>query len=186
MINNYNRTIKEFSKMKIYTIIGFLTMFGALANAQTVKIVSDEKTNSLIIKAPIAMQKQIEQLVRDLDRENNEMTELKVIQLVYLQASEISPAMQNVMNNYKPIPIKSSQIEINNNNWNNTLHGLVVADDRTNKLIIISDKTAVSNIEKIVKELDKKANISNSATITKLKNANSTTISEIINNISRR
>lgn len=172
--------------MKIYTIIGFLTMFGALANAQTVKIVSDEKTNSLIIKAPIAMQKQIEQLVRDLDRENNEMTELKVIQLVYLQASEISPAMQNVMNNYKPIPIKSSQFEINNNNWNNTLHGLVVADDRTNKLIIISDKTAVSNIEKIIKELDKKANISNSATITKLKNANSTTISEIINNISRR
>jgi len=118
-------------------------MCGALANAQTVKIVSDEKTNSLIIKATIAMQKKIEELVRDLDRENNEMTELKVIQLVDLQDSEISPAMQNVMNNYKPIPIKSSQFEINNNNWNNTLHGLVVADDRTNKLIIISDKTAV-------------------------------------------
>jgi hypothetical protein len=90
------------------------------------------------------------------------------------------------MNNYKPIPIKSSQFEITNNNWNNNLHGLVLADDRTNKLIIISDKTTVSNIEKIVKDLDKKVNISNSATITKLKNANSVTISEIINNISRR
>ncbi len=172
--------------MKIYTIVGFLAMFAAIANAQTVKIVSDEKTNSLIIKAPIAMQKQIEQLVRDLDKEHNEMTELRVIQLVYLQASEVSPALQNVMNNYKPIPIKSSQFEINNNSWNNSLHGLVLADDRTNKLIIISDKTAVANIEKIVRELDTKVNITNSATITKLKNANAAAISEIINNISRR
>ena len=172
--------------MKIYTIVGFLAMFAAVANAQTVKIVSDEKTNSLIIKAPIAMQKQIEQLVRDLDKEHNEMTELRVIQLVYLQASEVSPALQNVMNNYKPIPIKSSQFEINNNSWNNSLHGLVLSDDRTNKLIIISDKTAVANIEKIVRELDTKVNFSNSATITKLKNANAATISEIVNNISRR
>ena len=172
--------------MKIYTIVGFLAMFAAIANAQTVKIVSDEKTNSLIIKAPIAMQKQIEQLVRDLDKEHNEMTELRVIQLVYLQASEVSPALQNVMNNYKPIPIKSSQFEINNNSWNNSLHGLVLSDDRTNKLIIISDKTAVANIEKIVRELDTKVNFSNSATINKLKNANAATISEIVNNISRR
>ena len=47
-------------------------------------------------------------------------------------------------------------------------------------------KDLINDSTKIVKELDTKVNISNSATITKLKNANAAAISEIINNIARR
>lgn len=172
--------------MKIYSFLPILLAFTTLAQAQGVKVVSDEKTNSLIIKAPLALQKQIEQIVKDIDKENNEATELKVVQLVYLQASEIAPALQRIMNSYKPIPIKSSQFELNNNSWNNSLHGLVLADDRTNKIIIMSDKNTVINIEKIIKELDKKINTSNNVLVNKLQNANASSISEIINGISNK
>lgn len=172
--------------MKIYAFLLVMVLIAAFASAQSVKVSSDEKTNSLIIKAPTAMQKQIEQIVKDLDKQNNEMTEIKVVQLVYLNASEVEPVLQIVMNAFKPLPIKSSQLELNNNSWNNSIHGIVLADERTNKILLISDKVTVINLEKVAKELDKKTITANSAIITKLKNANASNVSEILNSISRR
>jgi len=171
--------------MKIWYMLSLSIATIAVAQAQ-VKVMSDEKTNSLIIKAPIQIQKQIEQLVRDLDKENQVNSEIKVIQLVYLQAEELNPLLQSIMNSYKPVPIKSSQFGLNNNNWNSYLHGIVLADYRTNKIILISDKITNNNIEKVVKDLDKKQNQADSILISKIKNANSNLISEILNNVSGR
>ena len=145
--------------MKIYkTLLSSIVFLcsASMALSENVKVVADERTNSLVIKAPMTVQKQIESLVKDLDEENRQNLGLKIVQLVYLQASEISPLLSNVMSSYKPIQVKSSQLSLNNSTWNSDIHGVVLPDDRTNKIIIVSDNRTSAIVEKVIKELDKK------------------------------
>jgi type II secretory pathway component GspD/PulD (secretin) len=170
--------------MKMFLLsVSFLLCSLALAQ---VKVTSDERTNTLIVKAPIALQKQIEQLIYDLDNQNKSKLEIKVIQLVYVQANEVAPLLQNVMNVIKPNQIKNSQMGLNNNIWNSEIHGMILNDDRTNKLIIMSDLNTINNLDKIVKELDKKPNYVNNALVVRLKNTTPQNISDIFNEINKR
>jgi type II secretory pathway component GspD/PulD (secretin) len=75
---------------------------------------------------------------------------------------------------------------LNNNNWNANLHGVVLGDERTNKLIILSDKRTTTNLEKIIKELDKKSNLYDNAMLYKIKNADATLISNLIQSVSNK
>jgi type II secretory pathway component GspD/PulD (secretin) len=173
--------------MKIYKIIcsiGLILSSTSMVESQNIKVVADERTNSLIIKAPMTVQKQIESLVKDLDEENRQNLGLKIVQLVYLQASEISPLLSNVMSSYKPTQVKSSQLSLNSNTWNSDIHGVVLPDDRTNKIIIMSDNRTSAIVEKVIKELDKKTNSTNSAMLLKIKNADVTLVSNLIQNVS--
>lgn len=170
--------------MKMFLLLVSL-LLSSIVFAQ-VKITSDERSNTLIVKAPIALQKQIEQLIYDLDNQNRTKMEIKVIQLVYVQSNEIAPLLQNVMNVLKPVQIKNSQMGLNNNLWNSEIHGLILNDDRTNKLIIMSDNLTINNLEKIVKDLDKKPNYVSNALVVKLKNTTPQNISDLLNEINKR
>ena len=173
--------------MKIYKIlcsIGLFLLCTSVVESQTIKVVADERTNSLVIKAPTNVQKQIEALVKDLDEENRQNLGLKIVQLVYLQASEVSPLLQNVMSSYKPVQVKSSQLSLTSNVWDSDIHGVVLPDDRTNKVIIMSDNRTTALIEKVIKGLDKKSNTVDSAMLLKIKNADATLVANIIQNVS--
>jgi type II secretory pathway component GspD/PulD (secretin) len=172
--------------MKILFNITLLLIMGASCLAQTIRVSVNEKSNSLIVKAPPAVQKQIEQLIRDLDSEQQTALNIKVIPLAYTQSSEIAPILQKVMVAFKPIQIKSSQFGLDSSNWDSEIHGIVIPDERTNKIIIMSDKTTINNLEKILKELDKKPTYSSNAFITKLKNANAINLADILTNVSKR
>lgn len=151
-----------------------------------IKVSVDERTNTLIVKAPPEIQKQIEAMIKELDNPSNGSKDIKVIPLAYAYASDLAPALQNVMNVYKPIRINTANLAIGSTNWDSNLNGLVLADTRTNQLIVISDKNAISNVEKIAKQLDKKPNEANSAFLIKLKNAKADNVSTILNDISKR
>lgn len=172
--------------MKILLNIAISIILGASCFAQTIRVSVDEKSNSLIVKAPLAVQKQIEQLIIDLDKEQQSTLNLKVIPLAYTQSSEIAPLLQKVMTAIKPTPIKSSQLSLNSSGWDSDIHGMVIADERTNKLIIMSDKTTISNLEKIIKEIDKKPNYASNAFIAKLKNGSAVNLADILTNVSKR
>lgn len=151
-----------------------------------VKVSVDERTNTLIVKAPPEIQKQIEIMIKGLDNPSNGSKDIKVIPLVNAYASDLAPALQNVMNVYKPIRVNTANLAIGSANWDSNLNGLVLADTRTNQLIVISDKNAISNIEKIAKQLDKKPNEANSSFLIKLKNAKADNVSTILNDLSKR
>lgn len=165
------------------TLVGITLCSASMAQ---IKVSVDERTNTLIVKAPPEIQKQIETLIKELDNPSNGSKDIKVIPLAYAYASDLAPALQNVMNVYKPIRISTANLAIGSTNWDSNINGLVLADTRTNQLIIISDKNAISNIEKIAKQLDKKPNEANSAFLVKLKNAKADSVSSIINDISKK
>jgi len=170
---------------KLLATLVSIALCSSISMAQ-IKVSVDERTNTLIVKAPPEIQKQIETLIKELDNPSNGSKDIKVIPLAYAYASDLAPALQNVMNIYKPIRINTANMAIGSTNWDSNINGLVLADTRTNQLIIISDKNAILNIEKIAKQLDKKPNEANSAFLTKLKNAKADSLSSMLNEISKK
>lgn len=156
----------------------------SMSFADDIKIVSDPRTNSLIINAPGEIQKQIESLVKDLDVKRNLKLETKVIQLVYSDAVPMADILQSVMNSIKPLRIKSSQLNIERFYEPND-YGMVLPANN-NKIIIISDKATISTMENIIKQLDVKKAHEFNTFVANVKNADVSKIAQIINNFNTR
>ncbi len=146
-----------------------------------VKVTVDEKSNTLIVRAPKEQQMQIKKVIESLDivGENNIV---KVLPLENTSASSVAPVLGNVMRVLKP----SMSSSISSNSFDPLLSGVVLSDDRSNQLIIITDKYTINNLVLIAKQLDKPMKLEDNIMFKKLKNANSSDIGLILNNISKR
>lgn len=170
--------------MKNILISFAFCLLTSVSLADGVKVVSDPRTNSLIINAPDDIQKQVESLVKDLDNKRNLKLETKVIQLVYSDAVLMADILQSVMNSIKPLKIKSSQLNIERFYQPND-YGMVLPTNH-NKIIIISDTTTISTMENIIKQLDVKKTHEFNVFVANVKNADATKIAQIINNFNTR
>ena len=130
-----------------------------------VKATSLEEKNILVVRAPESILKQIEKMLEIIDKPNNNK-ELIIIKLNYIPANDTATILQNIIN-YK--------------NKNNP--GMSIGDAKTNKLIILESKENIKDLNLIVSKLDTKYNQANPIFITKLKNANSTQLSNLLNQI---
>jgi type II secretory pathway component GspD/PulD (secretin) len=157
-----------------------LFLFGGVVYSQ-VKITVDEKSNALIVRAPKEQQIQIKKVIESLDivGENNIV---KVLPLENTSASSVAPVLGNVMRVLKP----SMSSSISSNSFDPLLSGVVLSDDRSNQLIIITDKYTINNLVLIAKQLDKPMKLEDNIMFKKLKNAKSSDIGLILNNISKR
>ena len=146
-----------------------------------VKVTIDEKNNVLIVRAPKDQQIQIKKIIESIDipGDNNIV---KVVPMSYISSSDIVPVLTNVMRAFKPT-MRSS---ISSNVFDPSLNGVIMSDDRTNQLIIISDKSTIINIELVAKQLDKKIKLEDNVLFKRLSNAKSSDIGIILNSISKR
>lgn len=149
-----------------------------------IRVSSDSSGKNLIVSAPKEYHSQIKKLILSLDNPS-ELPEVRVIPVVYGYSSDLAIIMQNVVRVTKPNKVSSGQFGISSR-FDFDTTGIVLSDDRTNQLIVISDKLTNMNIEKLVRAVDVKSNFKDSAFITKLKSANASDVVSIINNISRR
>lgn len=149
-----------------------------------IRVSSDSSGKNLIVSAPKEYHSQIKKLILSLDNPS-ELPEVRVIPVIYGYSSDLALIMQNVIRVTKPNKVSSSQFGISSR-FDIDTTGIVLSDDRTNQLIVISDKLTNTNIEKLVRAVDVKSNFKDSAFITKLKSANASDVVSIINNISRR
>jgi len=149
-----------------------------------IRVSSDSSGKNLIVSAPKEYHSQIKKLILSLDNPS-ELPEVRVIPVVYGYSSDLALIMQNVVRVTKPNKVSSGQFGISSR-FDFDTTGIVLSDDRTNQLIVISDKLTNMNIEKLVRAVDVKSNFKDSAFITKLKSANASDVVSIINNISRR
>lgn len=146
-----------------------------------VKVTVDEKSNALIVRAPKEQQIQIKKVIESLDvvGENNIV---KVLPLEYTSAAAVVPVLTNVLRAFKP----GMSSSISSNSFDPLLSGVILSDDRSNQLIIITDKSTINNLVLIAKQLDKPMKLEDNIMFKKLKNANSSDIGVILNNISKR
>jgi len=149
-----------------------------------IRVSTDSSGKNLIVSAPKEYHNQIKKLILSLDNPS-ELPEVRVIPVVYGYSSDLALIMQNVIRVSKPNKVSSGQFGISSR-FDIETTGVVLSDDRTNQLIVMSDKLTNANIEKLVRAIDVKSNFKDSAFINKLKNANASDIVNIINSISSR
>lgn len=126
-------------------------------------VTSDERTNSLIVRAPENIQAQIQKILEVIDNPYNTKS-IEIIKINHIPAQDMAQIIQNIIN-YK-YTIKP---------------GLCMGDNKSNKIIILEENKNLIDLKNIVNKLDFKTNQSSNSIIYKLKNAKPDQISSLLN-----
>ncbi len=151
---------------------------GGASGAAAAKVVAvgDDRSNSLVVSAPADLLATIESMVKEIDQEVTDVTELRVFPLVNADASEIADQLATLF----PDPTTSStggqngmtpfsffrggfgggragggtSATANSDRAKKLGRVLAVPDPRTSKIIVMASKTLMPQIEDMIKELD--------------------------------
>jgi type II secretory pathway component GspD/PulD (secretin) len=147
---------------------------GGGAAAAKVVAVADDRSNSLVVSAPGDLMTTIETMVKEIDQEVTDVTELRVFPLLNADASEIADQLSQLF----PDPTLSNTANQNNlpffmrgpgglggaganrtaaNSSNRMLkmgRVLSVPDPRTSKIIVMASKTLMPQIADMIADLD--------------------------------
>ena len=129
--------------------------------------------NALIISDHAININRIEEIIDRLDRSGSE--ELEVVQLKEAWVGNVVTMLQSLD------PSKVSQGTTDNNNTAGSIR--VVADERSNRLIIKGEKTARERIRGLIEQLDQPSYFSGSAQVIRLQYADATKLAEMLKNL---
>lgn len=133
-----------------------------------------KSANALIISDHSANIRRIEQIIQRLDKTGNE--ELEVVQLREAWVGNVVTMLQNLDPNR--VSQKGSK------GSGSTAGSLrIVADERSNRLIIKGEKTARARIRALIEELDQPSYFAGSAQVIRLQYADATKMAEMLKNI---
>lgn len=134
-----------------------------------------KSANALIISDHAANIQRIEQIIDRLDKSGSE--ELEVIQLKEAWVGNVVTMLQSLD------PAKVSQGTAANANENTAGSIRVVADERSNRLIIKGEKSARERVRKLIEELDQPSYFSGSAKVIRLQYADAKKLAELLKNL---
>lgn len=161
-------TIKNTPALDLVPILRpLVAKYGHLAGVKS--------SNALIISDHANNIARIEQIIDRLDKSGSE--ELEVVQLKEAWVGNVVTMLQNLD------PAKVAQGASSNANENTAGSVRVVADERSNRLIIKGEKSARERIRNLIKQLDQPSYFSGSAKVIRLQYADAKKISEIIKGI---
>ena len=132
-----------------------------------------KSANALIISDHSININRIEEIIDRLDRSGSE--ELEVIQLKEAWVGNVVTMLQSLD------PSKVSQGNADNNNTAGSIR--VVADERSNRLIIKGEKTARERIRGLIEQLDQPSYFSGSAQVIRLQYADATKLADMLKNL---
>lgn len=134
-----------------------------------------KSANALIISDHAANISRIEQIIDRLDKSGSE--ELEVIQLKEAWVGNVVTMLQNLD------PSRVAQGASANAAENTAGSIRVVADERSNRLIIKGEKSARERIRKLIEELDQPSYFSGAAKVIRLQYADATKLAEMLKNL---
>ena len=159
-------TIKNTPALDLVPILRpLVAKYGHLAGVRS--------ANALIISDHASNISRIEQIIDRLDKSGSE--ELEVIQLKEAWVGNVVTMLQSLD------PDKVAQGKGSKNRSAGSIR--VVADERSNRLIIKGEKTARERIRKLITQLDKPSYFSGSAKVIRLRYADSKKLAELLKNL---
>ena len=146
----------------------------ALAAASRVVAISEERTNSLVVSAPSDVIPTIEQLVKEMDRTIEDVTEIQVFKLKYADAYEMAEVLTNLFSDKDEIESSrggyrfgsygrssSSSSRSRSSSSGNSSERMLqqkkvvaVPDPRTNSVIVSATAELMKQIALMVERLD--------------------------------
>jgi len=160
-------------------------------NQPTVKASADDYSNSVIVNAPSRQQTEVEDLINQLDKQTTQPQQTRVYRLTYAAAADIAPAVQNVLVSNAPqgrggattsnIPFEQRFQQAARLGGTQAAFGTVVADVRTNSLVVTATEENLQIIEKVIEELDQPVTVQNGVLVIPLENARSDFMAQVLN-----
>lgn len=141
----------------------------SLLNPQLGGAMPFEQANALLVTDSISTLQRIELLVRELDQPNVSSLEPKFYPLVYAKASDLANQMRNILQGPAAQQLGTST------SFN--------ADDRTNQIIVISDKRLHPFFDKLIARLDVRSDPNTRNEIIYLKHADATEVASLVSNL---
>ena len=164
---------------------------GGFAQGQVVRASSDDYSNSVIVNAPSGEQRNVETLIKQIDKETDTPVQPRVFKLEFAVASEVAPAVQNVLTANAPkgrggagtqnVPIEQRFQQAFRFGNAQAAFGTVVADARTNSLIVTATEDNLKIVGDVIKELDVDIKYESSLFVFPLANARADQISTLLN-----
>jgi general secretion pathway protein D len=159
-------TIKNTPALDLVPILRpLVAKYGHLAGVKS--------ANALIISDHASNIYRIEQIIDRLDKSGSE--ELEVIQLKEAWVGNVVTMLQSLD------PDKVAQGKGSKSGGTGSIR--VVADERSNRLIIKGEKTSRERIRKLIQQLDKPSYFSGSAKVIRLRYADSKKLAELLKNL---
>ena len=177
----------------------------ALAAASRVVAISEERTNSLVVSAPSDVIPTIEQLVKEMDRTIEDVTEIQVFKLKYADAYEMAEVLTNLFSDKNEI--ESSRGGYRFGSWGRSSSSssssrsrsgssgnssermlqqkkvVAVPDPRTNSVIVSATAELMKQIALMVERLDDNKAKQQKVYTYSLQNADVEGVSEILRNM---
>ena len=145
----------------------------ALAAASRVIAISEERTNSLVVSAPSDLIPTIEQLVKEMDRNIEDVTELQVFPLKYADAYEMAEIVTNLFSDKDEIENSRGGYRFGSWGRSSSSSGrsrsgssdssermlqqkrvVAVADPRTNSVIVSATAELMTQVALMIERLD--------------------------------
>ncbi len=159
-------TIKNTPALDLVPILRpLVAKYGHLAGVKS--------ANALIISDHASNITRIEQIIERLDKSGSE--ELEVIQLKEAWVGNVVTMLQSLD------PTKVAQGKGSRSGGTGSIR--VVADERSNRLIIKGEKTSRERIRKLIEQLDKPSYFSGSAKVIRLKYADAKKLAELLKGV---
>ena len=175
----------------------------ALAAASRVVAISEERTNSLVVSAPSDVIPTIEQLVKEMDRTIEDVTEIEVFKLNNADAYEMAEVLTNLFSDKDEIESSrggyrfgsygrssSSSSRSRSSSSGNSSERMLqqkkvvaVADPRTNSVIVSATAELMKQIALMVERLDDNKAKRQKVYTYSLQNADVEGVSEILRNM---
>ena len=122
---------------------------GTLRDDDQVKLIPDERTNSLVVSTTTRSFAVLEQLLSTLDtRMPPDIREIKIIAMTNASAARVAPIVQRMMDarveRLREVQPESADLE----------KVLVISDDRTNSLVVAAGNDTYETVRRLARDLD--------------------------------
>jgi general secretion pathway protein D len=161
------------------------------SSAPTVRASSDDYSNSVIVNAPAKKQLEVEDLISKIDKQTDAPQTTRVYELEYAVATEVAVSVQNVLTSNAPtgrggggqqnVPIQQRFQQAARFGNAQSAFGTVVADARTNSLVVTATEENHKVVEAVIDQLDKDVPIESTTFFFPLSNARADDIASLLN-----
>lgn len=167
-------------------------------NQSSVKASSDDYSNTVIVNAPSSTHRQVEDLIKQIDKQTDEPQKAKVYKMSYASAADLQPVVQGVLT--ANIPRGRGGLNATQQNQgggggfpffggggggqnaarNALLQGAVVTDQRSNSLVVTTTDKNHILVDEVIKNLDTEIKLESTTFVFPLENARADQIATLM------
>jgi len=145
------------------------TQLNMMISSGSGSIIPFPKANALLITDTVANLQAIEELLQEVDRPFSPQTETRFFPLKYAGAEELMAQVQ-ALGGLEGVPELSARTKL-------------VADQRSNQIIVIADRRQMDHFENLIEKLDVPAELTTHNEVIFLKHANSVDVASILSQL---